>query len=697
MISRKTLLLLFVSSLFYAFLTAQNHHHQPGLCVEQHLHEQKMKNDPIYKAAQDRLEASTYRSMLRKQQAHQLAKNNTNCNSGTGDNSNESIPIIPVVVHVLHSSDYPEPGSVRNNPNDEQIRRAIQHLNDAFRNRGAYSDDGRAAKDPRNPDRALMKSQDIRVEFRLAERNRLNRAVTGIMRYETDEYARLDINRDDQMKRWVAEQNNNAFPTTQYANVYLVSSICDGDPNTSRDCGVAGYAYLAGSHGRFFDGIVNEMQYFGSTTTNSKVHIHEFGHYFNLRHTFQGGCGGSDCLRSGDLVCDTPGDDENRGLSCGNAQNSCTEDVNAGFFSVDQGDMYENYMDYFTIRCQNTFTQGQKDRMRSALFGARSSLLSSKGAIPVGSTLAAINTIAAPKGIACDPSISPRVEIENKGDRSITSMKIQYELGDGSPRFYDWNGNIAARSKQTITLPNLSLNNIGRYDLFVQILAVNGADADVSVDGFCQSFQFAPALTELPYCQSVVEDVIPIEWAVENPDEGVGFQTTRIDGCETRERYAFVLETWGQFPDQTTQDEIYTQAIDLSQYDAAYLDFDVAYATTFPNFNTILDLSVSTDCGASYTSVYNKTGDRLATTRVQAQNSTDMNAAFEPVACNEWRKESVNLSAYAGQKINIRIQASTANLTNSNVYEWGNNLYLDNFCLNFERCSAPIPTTESEI
>ncbi|MEM9849260.1 MAG: hypothetical protein AAF847_15350, partial [Bacteroidota bacterium] len=46
---------------------------------------------------------------------------------------------------------------------------------------------------------------------------------------------------------------------------------------------------------------------------------------------------------------------------------------------------------------------------------------------------------------------------------------------------------------------------------------------------------------------------------------------------------------------------------------------------------------------------------------------------------------------------NIRIQASTANLTNSNVYEWGNNLYLDNFCLNFERCSAPIPTTESEI
>lgn len=683
-------------SLFSIISSAQNN--PAPSCLEQHLHEKKMQDDPLYKATQDRLEERTYQQMLRKNTQRLLEKNNTNCNTGNdGGNSNESIPIIPVVVHVLHSSEYPNPNNSSNNPSDEQINRAIEYLNDAFRNRRAYSGDGRAANDPRNPDRALMRSQDIRVEFRLAQRNRFNRSVSGIMRYETDEYARLDINLDDQMKRWVANQNNNAFPTTQYVNVYIVSQICDGNPSTSRECGVAGYAYLAGSHGRPFDGIVNEMRYFGTGSTSSKVHIHEFGHYFNLRHTFQGGCGGSNCLATGDLVCDTPADDENRGLSCGANQNSCSQDVNAGFFSIDQGDMYENYMDYFTISCQNTFTQGQKDRMRSALFGIRSSLLSSKGAIPVGSTLAAINEIAAPKGIACDASIQPQVEIENKGDRSINSMKIQYELGDGTPRFYDWTGNIAARSIQRVTLPNIDLNTIGRYDLFVQILEVNGAAADVSVDAFCQSFQYAPALTQLPYCQSIVENTVPIEWAVENPDNDVAFETTRIDGCETRERYAFVLETWGKFPDQTTKDEIYTQAIDLSNYDAAYFDFDVAYASTFPNFNTILDVAVSTDCGANYRSVYNKTGDVLATTRVQAQNSTDESAAFEPTDCAEWRKESIDLSTYAGQKINIRIQASTAQLTNSTTYEWGNNLYLDNFCLNFERCSAPIPTTDAEI
>ena len=45
----------------------------------------------------------------------------------------------------------------------------------------------------------------------------------------------------------------------------------------------------------------------------------------------------------------------------------------------------------------------------------------------------------------------------------------------------------------------------------------------------------------------------------------------------------------------------------------------------------------------------------------------------------------------------IRLRASTDKVGNSNVYEWGNNLYLDNFCLNFERCNAPNTLTNPTI
>lgn len=661
-------------------------------CSQSHRHEHKMQTDELYRYQQERLEQQTFRWLSNKENRQ---KNGDDCIED-GFNSNE-IAIIPVVIHILHASDV-EPGDTDENPGDAQVRRAIQHLNDAFRNRGTYSGDGRGANDQRNPDRSLMRSQDTQIEFRLAQRDIYNQPTNGIIRYATDEYSDFDSNRDSEMKRWVARQNGDAFPTTDYASVYIVREICDGDPDRrSSQCGVAGYAYLAGSHGRFFDGILGEMRYFGNSTNGSKVYVHEFGHYLNLRHTFWGECGSNNCLASGDFVCDTPPDNTTSYTTCGRSQNTCENDTDAGFFTRDQDDMYENYMDYSDLRCQNTFTSGQKDRMRAALFGIRSSLLSSKGSIPVGSVLANIADITAPKGVACNSQIAPIVEINNTGDQAIRSLRIEYELDGFGTRSFNWNGNIPARATRSVQLPELNLNRTGNYQLFVQLANINGEAADATIGGLCQSFHYAPALTQLPYCEAVNTQEVPLEWAIENPDGQVGFEAVRIRGCEQKEKYALRLETWNQFPDQTTTDDLYLQSIDLRGYNEAYFDFDVAYATTFPNYNTILEIGISTDCGSTYQNVYRKTGDALASRRINAQSSTDENAAFVPSDCSDWKSQSVNLSAFAGQKILVRLRASTDRIGNSNVYEWGNNLYLDNFCLNFERCNAPNTTTNPNI
>jgi hypothetical protein len=659
-------------------------------CLEDRLHEAKMATDPIYRQQQERLEQRTFQ--LLSNHKHSTQKNNACSSEGIGGSE---VLIIPVVVHILHASDA-ELGDFDENPDDNQIERAMEHLNDAFRNRGDYAGSGRGANDTQNPDRTLLRSQDTQIEFRLAQRDIRNRPSNGIIRYQTDEYAEFDSNLDSQMKAWVAQQNGNSYPTNAYANIYLVNEICDGSGRNA-ECGVAGYAYLAGSHGRPFDGILNEMRYFGVSEDRSKVHIHEFGHYLNLRHTFQGGCGTNNCLSSGDGVCDTPPDNTTDYTSCGRTQNSCDSDEEAGFFSRDQDDMYENYMDYSDLRCQNTFTQGQKDRMRAALLGIRSSLLTSKGSIPVGSTLATITDVVAPKGVACEQQITPTITISNSGDQAIRSLQLQYELGGQAPRFFNWNGQIGARATQIIQLPLVNLNAAGTYTFNVQLVNINGEAADGTVAGACQSFHYAPSLAELPYCQPFNENSIPLEWFVENPDGENGFQPVRIRGCEERERYALQLETWNRFPDQTTVDELYLQPLDLRSVDEAYFDFDVAYATTFPNFNTFLEVAVSTDCGLSYQRVYRKTASDLATTSISASSSTDESAAFVPNDCSDWKKQSADLSAFVGRKVLVRIQASTEKINASPVYEWGNNLYLDNFCLTSERCAAPNTVTPESI
>lgn len=102
------------------------------------------------------------------------------------------------------------------------------------------------------------------------------------------------------------------------------------------------------------------------------------GHYLGLYHTFQDGCGNSDCSFVGDRVCDTPPDNTTARVPCTDPSNSCNTDTDSGF-SSDQNDMINNYMDYSNLECYNAFTQGQADRMHFFKETSRKSLLNSKG------------------------------------------------------------------------------------------------------------------------------------------------------------------------------------------------------------------------------------------------------------------------------------------------------------------------------
>jgi hypothetical protein len=144
--------------------------------------------------------------------------------------------------------------------------------------------------------------------------------------------------------------------------------VCDLGPQ------VAGFAFPPGSPANQ-DGVVIHYANFGRTGTVQadydlgRTTTHEVGHWFNLLHPW----GANENCFNDDEVSDTPQQGVIYEKCPTPPQSSCGSE-----------DMLSNFMGYVYDRCMGNFTEGQKERMRQAIVNARTSLILSKGCVPVG-------------------------------------------------------------------------------------------------------------------------------------------------------------------------------------------------------------------------------------------------------------------------------------------------------------------------
>ena len=126
-------------------------------------------------------------------------------------------------------------------------------------------------------------------------------------------------------------------------------------------------------------------------------------------------------------------------------------------------------------------------------------------------------------------------------------------------------------------------------------------------------------------------------------------------------------------------DRIITPKIDLTFATSAYITFDVAYSY-YPGYHDSLMVEVSTDCGKSFTSVYEKDSTILAT-------APDTTVSFVPDA-TQWRTDTISLTSYLGSHIQIAFD---------NIGHYGENLYIDNININVLPTSVKQATIENNI
>lgn len=99
----------------------------------------------------------------------------------------------------------------------------------------------------------------------------------------------------------------------------------------------------------------------------------------------------------------------------------------------------------------------------------------------------------------------------------------------------------------------------------------------------------------------------------------------------------------------------------LIRPNAASLTFNVAYKQYAAEIDR-LEILASTDCGATWTSLYNKSGATLST------SPGGQTTAFVPNA-SQWRAETVDMTSFVGQSDIIVKFKATSN--------FGNNMYVD--------------------
>jgi peptidase C10-like protein/Spi protease inhibitor/type IX secretion system substrate protein len=294
------------------------------------------------------------------------------------------------------------------------------------------------------------------------------------------------------------------------------------------------------------------------------------------------------------------------------------------------------------------------------------------GIVPMTSTTldAGIPVINAPVGFYCTDSLSPVIKLQNYGSTTLTFCTINYQIDGNTVQTQSWTGSLVSFQGTFINLPSFTLG-AGTHTLTCYSSSPNsGTDQNASNDQYSVIFNITnsgilPIIEGFETATCVSGTLPNSNWNVSHTSTtgGVDFQIT-TSAAATGSNSCML----NNFSNVGGNNSILQTALnyDMTTFTTPALSFKAAYQQKATTNTDMLQIAISTDCGATWVSKRVISSATLASLAGGTGTS-----AYVP-----------NSSQFTTYTVNINTVAGNHNV----MFRWvflsdpsgpGNNLYID--------------------
>lgn len=502
------------------------------------------------------------------------------------------------------------------------------------------------------------------LRFHLATKNPSGNPTHGITR--TRSY--LTAGGDDQAKLDNWNPNN-------YLNIWFIKVI--GKGSTAGGI-VAAYSMYPGSavFSPYYDGVISNYQFITGGNGSNTI-PHEVGHYFNLQHTFGNtnnpgqGCGD-------DGVDDTP-PTTGQFSSCNVYDVACASNYVRNGIDYPDTTNVQNIMNYSS--CELMFTKGQAERTRAAArssVAGRSNLFSSTNLFSTG----ALNQ---------RPALPPTADFSNTryfGCVNINSFTFTNRSWNDTLTSTAWtfsNGASTPTSNSNNSVASLSFSNPGWVTVSLTATGKNGTNnvtkqpvyvaeaASTNPGGYVGEFVPGADADKYPVFNYYNT---PRNWGLTS-NAGV-YDQYSMKYTNNDNRTSTIARATGT-PDGDYSD-FFTPGFDVTAGEfgsVANLTFFTAGTYRAAAYqNDLLEITYSTDCGASFRKL-----DSLKGSELKSANVGFLTTDFTPSGVNDWKLQSIAIPAFGKtSKVFFRFRYRPGTNPNTTAGT-GNNFYVDRIAI----------------